>query len=635
MCLVFARRGTSGEICVPLNPRTALAVEKSGKQAIGTSEQFKTVGKWVQRTFPELLWPADAGDTFLAFCSLCARWHRHHIEPSTLAAASRAVPSAAANRESMLRLAGMRPKCAIHGHDTFVPLRSGPTGKRLRTRSALGEIRNNLSKYGDRRAEIGEEQQRARDLKAELASIAAHGDFPALGAKKIFSIECDRWLEQHHRAAKAGLQFSSLDTYGTEVIAGLQLIPVWDDQEEWSAPDFCEWFAEVQALLTKPSDSPPDLFGISRFLLIGRDHLGWDVPDVLLRGQSFVPKDGLRKAAAATLTFSFDYSTARTIVDRRLQSWPLILDTAQLAMDFRAEVPSRAGERCTLLANCLTSRSNRVVFQNHGFSDIKSPNGIRLCPISDSLAAKIRARSQTADTKGGARSHLFLDESGEDWTGIDSAEKVNTDAMIVATEDPSYRSHSSRGFVACNLSWPGWEAPSKGLLDGNPVSAAVDWQPLADANRVVKAAFSMGVVHASTLLIYYSANWPLLRAIAVNRLLAEHEPAPTFITKALGDTQAVRAARTRAASKGERFSAWDVVGRIAVARAALPQLERKQPSPVMAPRSARQASPPTRQAIARYLLARKTGTPREAAAERHAIPIEHAIELDERMEDNQ
>ena len=632
MCLVFARHNHAAEISAPLCPRTVLAVEKAAVRAIGTPEQMQCAGRWVQRSFAQVIWPADAGEAFLAFGALCARWHRFHIEPSTLAAASRAVPSAAANRESMLRLAGAR-QVWTPSEDTFSPVRSSSGRRRVRTRAALAEIRKKLSHYGNPCKSIGEEQKRARDLKKDLTGIDAHGDYPALRAKEILSIECDLWLEQHHRAVKAGRQFSSLSTYGNEPLAGLQLLHVSDDPSDWCAPDFLEWHADVKAHLAKPSDPEPELFGLSRFLLIGRDHLGWDVPDALLRGQSFVAKDGLRKSAAASLTFSFDYTAARPIVARRLESWPLIRETALLELDFREQVPSRSGERCTLPADCLTSRSNRLVFRNQGYSNIKSSNGVRLCQSNESLAEKILARSRTPEANGDSRSHLFLDAGGEDWSAIDAAGQVNNDAMVMVTGDPSYRPHSSRGFMGCNLSWDRWEDPARGLFNGHPVSAAMTWTPAADPSRVVRAALSMGVGHANTLLVYYSANWPLLRAIAVNRLLARHEPSAEFVAEALSNTQALRTAKSRAERKSEAFSAWDVIGRVSVVRADLPVLVRRQPLPVMAPRTSQPASAPTAQTIARYVLARKTGSSREAAADRHGIPIQHAQELDSRMEE--
>ena len=37
-------------------------------------------------------------------------------------------------------------------------------------------------------------------------------------------------------------------------------------------------------------------------------------------------------------------------------------------------------------------------------------------------------------------------------------------------------------------------------------------EPQRDANRIVRATFEMGLRHASTLLVYYAAIWPLLRA---------------------------------------------------------------------------------------------------------------------------
>jgi hypothetical protein len=632
LCLVFARRDHAAEISAPLCPRTVLAIEKAVDRAIGTSEQMQCAGHWLQRSFAQVIWPADAGEAFLAFCALCARWHRFHIEPSTLAAASRAVPSAAANRESMLRLADARCDWTA-SNETFSPVRSSSGRRRVRIRAALAEIRTKLSHYGDTCKSIGEEQQRARDLKKDLAGIDVQGDYPAMRAKENLSIECDLWLEQRHRAVKAGRQFSSLSTYGPEFLAGLQLLHVSDDPADWCAPDFLEWYADVKTHLAKPSDPEPELFGLSRFLLIGRDYLGWDVPDTLLRGQSFVAKDGLRKSAAASLTFSFDYTAARPLVARRLEGWPLIRETALLALDFREQVPSRSGERCTLPADCLTSRSNRLVFQNQGYSNIKSSNGVRLCQINESLAEKFRARSRRPEANGDSRSHLFLDSDGDDWTAIDAAEQVINDAMVTVTGDPSYRPHSSRGFMACNLSWDGWEAAARGLFDGHPVSAAIAWAPAADASRIVRAALSMGVGHANTLLVYYSANWPLLRAIAVNRLLAKHEPSTDFVAEALGNTQAVRAAKSRAERKTECFSAWDVIGRISVVRAGIPVLVRKQPFPVIAPRTSQPASVPTAQTIACYVLARKTGSSREAAADRHGIPIQHAQELDSRMED--
>ena len=98
---------------------------------------------------------------------------------------------------------------------------------------------------------------------------------------------------------------------------------------------------------------------------------------------------------------------------------------------------------------------------------------------------------------------------------------------------------------------------------------------------------------------------------------------------ALGNTDALRSARSRANRQGDSFSAWDVIARIAAQRCGLPALKRLQPMPVL---TLIATSAPTQDAVARYLLARTTGTPRDEAAHLCGIAISLATTLETELQ---
>jgi hypothetical protein len=624
MTLTWTRIGCAGEINQPLCVRTVLAVYKAkSKESVCSDSQMRAAGQWIRTAAPEVIWPKDDRDVFLAYCALAQRWHRFHEAPGTMAAASRAIFSASANRESVLRLADSnRPK---RFEDlAFTPVRTAISKERVQLRSALVELKRALGTQGNTRARLGEEQKRSRALLKAIQSIDVSGDLPALRAREVLEQECRSWLDDDLRNSKAGRQYSSLRTYGTQVFAGLELLSTSDDISLWIAPDFTYWFSRVRKSLSKADDGEDDgMDGVRRFLLVGRDRLGWDVPDELLRGLSPFMTDGQRKAAAATVIFSFDYDNARRVIERRLAEWPLLLEPARIDLGLRRHPPLRAGERATLASDCLTAESGRVILKNAGFSDKKSPSAVRLCTLPPALAADIRRRG--ADRAQSREAFLFLDKDGNDWSVFDSIDQVENEALTLVTGDPSYRPHSCRAAAGCNFAWPEWEAAAEGIFQGRAVSASPAEPETLVFNRIVGATVECGQGHVSTFLTYYASIWPILRAISANARLRAFEPDDAFVAAALGTSDAVRTARSRAMRSKQRFSAWDVIGRVATQRCGLPALERKQPMPVVAP----VASPtPAQDAIAKYVLARTTGTPRDEAALRCGIAISLAKTID-------
>ena len=624
LTLVWTRSGCVGEILQPLCARTDLAIEKvSARDSVCSDAQMRAAGKWISSLCPELIWPKDARDAFLVYCALAQRWHRFHKAPAEMAASSRAIFAAAANRESILRLSDSHRPTRFEALP-FTPVRTGISKRRVQLRSALKELKRELSSQGNTRARHGEEQLRSRKLLKAIRSIDTAGDVPALRAKEVLEQECRSWLDDDLRSSGAGRQYSSLRTYGAEVFAALELISVNDDMSLWTSPDFIYWFSRAGASLGKAGEEKDtDMVGLRRLLLTGRDRLGWDVPDELMGGVTAFKTDGQRASAAATLIYSFDYANAHRVVDRRLAGWPSLLEPSHIDLGLREFVPLRAGERATTAADCLTPESDRFILKNAGFSDKKSPAGVRLCTLPSALATDIRQR--TASQVNAGSEFLFLGEDGTDWSTFDAIDQVANEALTLVTADPSYRPHCSRAAAGCNIAWPGWEAAAEAIFHGRAVSTGQPDAKVLDFQRIVRATMECGQGHASTFLTYYASVWPLLRAISANARLRAFEPDETFVAEALGSTGAVRAARSRARRNNARFSSWDVIARLATQRCALPSLKRKQPMPVIAPST---SSEPTRDAIAKYVLARTTGTPRDQAALQCGVAISLAISIE-------
>ena len=630
LSVTWTRAGCAEEITQPLCPRTCLAVQRAkSKTSLCSDLQMRASGAWVHRQCPEVIWPEDDRQAYIAYCALALRLHRFLEAPATLAASSRAIFSAAANRESVIRLADAHPQ--INFADLpFVPVQSGVSRQRAKLRTALSEVKKALGRYGNTTTRAGEEQKRARSLKSELHPIDATGDLPAQSAKAVVSAECECWLDYDLRAGKKGRQFSTLATYGTLVFSALELIPPGDDMSAWAAPVFESWFERAKKLPGSTEVDDDGMAGLKRFLLVGRDYLGWDVPDVLLQGVSTFKTDGQRKAAAATLVFSFDYEAATPVVERRLAEWPLLLEPARIDLKLREAVPLRTGDRSTLRVDCLTQKSDKLIVQNDGFSDTKSDNGVRLCTTPAELAALIRTRASSPHRED--EELLFLDENGSDWSVLNAINTVENEALTLVTGDPSFRPHCCRASAGCTLAWPRWEVAARSLLHGRSVSGALQFEHNHKFNRVVATTMELGHGHVATFLTYYASAWPLLRAISASRWLAKFEPSTAFIQAALGSTDAVRAASSRASKTATFSSAWDVIGRITTARAGINLLTRKQPLPVLAPYSAAAAGQASSQALGSYAVARATGTPRDIAAQRFGISLTLAQDIDLQME---
>lgn len=632
MSFCFTRTGCAGEIPLPLCARTAVAINSlPDRPSVCSDAQMRLVGAWIRKLCPEVTWSTDDREVFLQLCALAQRWHRFHEAPSTMAAASRAIYAAAPNRESVLRLSDPHRTTKFENLP-FVPIRQGISRQRTKLRSALKELKSKLGTQGNTKVERGEEQKRARVLLKSIQSVNTDGDLPALRAKEVLSKECECWLDDALRGSKAGRQFSSLANYGARSFAGLTLLHPGDDMSTWPAPDFVYWFKRVERLATESdADGAPSMAGVRRFLLVGRDHLGWDVPDELLIGVTAFKTDGKRKAAASTLLFSFDYAAAETVVRQRLVEWPYLLQPALIDLRLRSSVPLRSGERSTLLRDCLTLTSNKLILRTTGHSDQKSEAAVRLCGTPESMVVDIRSyAAQPARMK---ERFLFLDEDGSDWTCIASIDQVENEAMTLVTGDPSYRPHCGRASAGCQLAWPDYETAAQGIYQGRAVSACSAVTPNLKFNRVVAATFETGQGHASTFLTYYAAVWPFLRAITTNARLRSVEPDDAFVRAALGEPAlaAVRKALSRARAAKESFSAWDVIGRLATKQAGIAPLVRTQPSPVLAPDTSRRNQPASKEVITNYVLARATGTTRIDAAKRFGIAITLAQTLDLEM----
>jgi hypothetical protein len=631
LSIVFRRTDCANEILMPLCSRTVAAINVATNRAsICSDAQLRRAGRWIRGLSPEIAWPVDDREAFLAYCALAQRWHRFHEVPSTLAAASRAIFSATANRESVLRIIDPQPSKKFEDLP-FVPIRMGVSRERVKRRTALADLKTELGKQGNTKALRGEEQKRSRALVKAISPINTNGDLPALRAKEVIMKECECWLDDDLRSADAGRQYSSLRTYGTQIFDGLNLIGPGDDMSLWPAPDFVYWFKRIEAVAKKADDEEgPSMAGVRRFLLVGRDYLGWDVPDELLIGVTAFKTDGRRKAAASTVIFSWDYTASESVVRRRLVEWPFLIEPALIDLKLRESVAMRSGERSTLLSNCVTLTSGRLILRTTGHSNQKSTSAVRLCTTPGALSAAIRGYAAKPERRD--ERFLFLDDGGSDWTVMHAIDKVENEAMTLVTGDPSFRPHCGRASAGCNRAWAYWEPAAFGIYHGRAVSATSSIPRNLEFNRTVAATLETGQGHVSTFLTYYASVWPFLRAITVNSQLGHLEPDDGFVREALDEAAVatVRKARSRARGAKEPFSGWDVVGRLAAKRVGLPALERKQPLPVLSPDTTRRNQPPTQEAITNYVLARATGTTRDSAAMRYGIAntLAQAIDID-------
>ena len=581
-CAAWTRERCGNEIIVPLTAPTVVALSNAD---LTMTPDFMRVaassGAWLRKHITVVQWPADDADAFLVYGSFVSRWLRFHISPCILAAASRAIPAATLNRESLLRMVSPEIVVANAGElFGFRPIKHEGYRTRAFRRETIAAVGGCLNVVGDTKKKLGEEERRAVILIKRLDMIDTKGDKPAECAVQVLREEARLHIETH----SDGREFSSLHTYWSEVADALELLDVTDDVSKWTDCDFEEWAMLSMAKMRSKAATPDaaeamKFFGFRRFLRTAKA-LGWAIPERLFTERGVASYDGMRKSAAASAVLTKDFVAVRTVVQQQLKEWPLLRQRAEIFIDLLEYAPLRAGELDTLPVKCVTRASKKLAVRTQGYSNTKSSNSVRLTTLPASIAdVLLMTQSEMITSTGNA---LFISSNCDNWDIQRTVERVVMDAMTLVSRDPSIRRHSCRASAACRLAWPDWEKMAVSMFGCKHGAKFCRGDILLDYTHCMRSVLETGHGHISTFLIYYASIWPMILCHELRCELSLLTPSTSYLKGCLGSSEPYRSAHARA---GEEFDAWDYLGGARSAHMKLPVFERRQPLPLVIPGS--------------------------------------------------
>lgn len=572
----WSREGRSNLFALPLTPPSLAALSRCNMDSKPKwTNLVNEAGRWLQQTFPDLVWPASPSNAILTLVAMAGRWQRVHVSPAAHAASLHSVMSATFTAHSLLRLvqSKVRLQLPLPPPETRLIRAKASRSTTIKSRPAIKEIGTVLFRYQNKEKRLGENHARARKVLQDLEMHDSDGDLPAMAILAVVRKEMSLILEQH----KDSREVSGLASYWTEVEMSLSLVSPFEDMQQWSADDFTAWIALAIAAIRadahrKQKKGGAELHGLRRFLRTAR-LLGWDVPYGLVDGSDFYAQDGMRVSAASTLLLEDDFELVREIVSHKLHEFPFAQGRADILIDVLKSVPGRLSEICTLLARCVTPDSNRLCIQPAGHSILKNALATRLVEIPEHLCDRMLGLEGSEDEIDALGEFLFLDGNGNDWTMLSTILSAIHQAMSIVTMDINVRFHSTRGSAACRLAYPSWEGWAHSLLSGT-TGADYGGRPLGiSRDAVAQAIAALGHGRVKTFLGYYMPVWPWVKAHEL-RLTLHHLSVPPAFERALfGSTDARRAASSRARNRLLPFDVWDWIGQRLTDRLAVAPLQ--------------------------------------------------------------
>jgi hypothetical protein len=588
--IIWKRPGCSHEICMPLNPRTVMALTGFDIDSpINWHADAAVVGRWAKLKWPQLDWPASDFEAFESLAALVLRWRRFQCAPSYLTAQSRAIPAATPSRRSLSRIAAkpqQMPELTVLG----TAVRQGAKKQHTRSIGLLKEVAKRL-REASRSTAHGDDRSAASSLKTALLNLDASSDFRAANLKDVTLHEVKLRLQRSPEMD----ELNSLAGYLDDVLPALDLLCPSDDLASFSYEEIEEWVNAAKLELDSVKKDTeavrldkPRYFGLKRFLRSGAA-LGWDVPKGLFStdgGRGVF--DGMRRSAAATVVLETDHTNIQRLLRKHFEDWPVLAQRSLLAHDLLKHAPLRSTEQIVLRRNCIVSSIDSLCIQEDGFSHLKSRHAPRLIWLPLELCERIaQILSDPDETKS---RYLFLPDDTADWSLPREIDEALVSAAVLVTGDAAFRKHSLRAAVICNRAWPQWETVARAQCDGN-------WSP-AQYSEFGKTVVDLGFAHFTlatreaghghplVTLVYYCAPWPFLLAAQLAATLVGFEPAAAVIAHSLGDTDGIRTAKSRAAKAGGNFDVWVEVGKACVKKLHLQKLRTLDAPAVIAPRVA-------------------------------------------------
>jgi hypothetical protein len=537
----------------------------------------KHAAAWLRATMRQFAWPQADGPCIDAVGSLVAQWMRVQLPPYLLAASSRRLTAACANRLSLLRLNSHQAETA----ETEVLMRPPPkvrTQRRVTDRhSALAKVLSNIHKYCNTDNRLGEDDQRWIDLTNAIEQLDCAEDGRARLLVLVVGLNRDRWrCKGEHR-----VQVSSFATYMSLITAELKQIPPIEDLTAWHE----EWIDWVESIkrgtrardASRQADLLEDRLTAARHLLRAVADLGHPVPDEVLHadGSSAAGRSS-RRSASRTVVLGCDVARVAGLIERHYADVPLVKDLAALETQLRSGASLRTAELGALERDSLTRHDDLAIYAV-GYSHLKSPHSLRLQALNPDLAGEYRRVADLVKEGSGGSRWLYARMDDNDWRIAADIAQSHSAALQQVTGDEDARPHAFRCVAPLQQLLPGWEDMAAALVRGVATTAQCEAFVRAAEDRgvghLVQVLVATGHGHPLTFLTYYFAIWPWMLGVYARALNANLVAPSDAVRRFMPATaSAYRKARQRAKEAHTQMDEWCWIQRKVLELIELPAL---------------------------------------------------------------
>ena len=633
---LWSRKGCVAEIHRPLDAPVALAlwsIRRDGRKSLPDWNLARSfAARWLRETVPQGGWSEDDSVVVEVLDAMTERYLRIVVPPFVLAAGSRSLKSATANRRSIFRLS-LPPRTEIDEDEVLLlppPVVRGPRNSHLPP-SPLKRLTDRIHHWGNPEARLGEDFERWSRLADEAVAMNLDYDSRAIALRIWILHNATLWS----KGVRGPLQVGSGSTYVRRFERGLSQIGPEEPLNAW-VEEWIEWTEDVLSSIKGAALADAFMTALRSFFraLATNDY---SIPKELMDpGDSGAARDGQRRAAAATLLLEADRRRVNRLMSGHFARVPLVRELSSIYPAIRWAASLRAVEPAVLPLNGVSPFGDLVITSD-GFSQLKSKHARRLQALPSNLIADFNSVARLVkDAEPGSR-WLFLFANDQDWTVVSDLAQSYSAAIKQVVGEPDARPHASRVVAPLESLLPGWESMMRALITGH---ATV--QDCASFCRELQArgvSCLMGVIvrvghgHPVTYLKYYFPIWDLLLSVFSRASLSQYSD-PTRLLKRHLPAKSVNAfiqAKGRAAKDKVEFDGWHWALRYVGRLLALPRLQVEDgPKSPLTLRPAR-ASGTTKvrdAEMARYLALRLTGLGAIAAAHSTALPTPTAAQLE-------
>ena len=633
---LWSREGCVAEIHRPLDAPAALAlwsIRKDGRTSLPDWKLSRAfAAAWLRAMAPLAAWPDDDSVVLEVLDGLTERFMRIVVPPFVLAAGSRTLKSATANRRSIYRLA-LPPGTSVDEEEVLLlpaPVIRGPRNSHLPPSPLKGLI-GRIHHWGDDKARLGEDFERWSQLSDEARKMELDDDTRAVALRIWVLHAASFWSE----GMRGPLQVGSASTYVRRFERGLSQIGPSEPLTQWSE----EWIEWVEDLVSSVKGATLEdalmtaLRSFFRALVTER----YSIPQELMDpGDNGAAHDGQRRAAAATLLLESDRSRVNRLMGNRFAQVPLVRELSTIYPALRWSASLRAVEPAVLPLNGVSGFGDLVI-TSHGFSHLKSEHARRLQPLPSDLIADFgTVAGLVKDAEPGSK-WLFLFSNDEDWAVVNDLAQSFSFSIKQVVGEPDARPHASRVVAPLEALLPEWEPMMRALITGEatvPDCAAFSRALQArGVSFLITLIVRVGHGHPVTYLKYYFPIWDLLLSVFSRSSLSRYsDPAPLLRRHLPAKSvNAFVQAKGRAAKDRVAFDGWRWALRYVGRLLALPKLrveEGQKAQPDLRKGRHSLGTQVKDSEKVRYLALRLTGLGAIAAAHGSALPNSTAAQLE-------